>query len=41
MTATFRQWAEALQTVTQDWSESDRKKLFHDNAHRFYELPAL
>jgi len=36
MTATYRQWVEALQTIVQDWSEADQRRLFHDNAARFY-----
>jgi len=40
LTATFRQWVEALQSIVADWSESDRRKLFHDNAVRFYQLEA-
>ena len=38
LVATYRQWVEALKTVVQDWNEDDRRKLFHDNAVRFYEL---
>ncbi len=38
MTATLRQWIEALQQIVSDWSETDRRKLFHDNAVRFYNL---
>ena len=38
LTATYRQWVEALQTIVGDWSETDRRKLFHDNAVRFYAL---
>ncbi|MCW3051489.1 MAG: Amidohydrolase [Chthonomonadales bacterium] len=38
LTATYRQWVEALQSIVADWSETDRRKLFHDNAVRFYEL---
>lgn len=36
--APLRQWVEALQTIVADWSETDRHKLFHDNAARFYQL---
>ncbi len=38
LTATYRQWVDALQTIVAAWSESDQHKLFHDNAVRFYEL---
>jgi predicted TIM-barrel fold metal-dependent hydrolase len=38
VTATYRQWVEALKTIVQDWTEADRRKLFQDNAVRFYEL---
>lgn len=38
MTATYRHWVEALQSIVQHWSEADKRKLFHDNAIRFYEL---
>src|SRR5205823_1700240 len=35
LAATYRQWVEALQTVVREWSEANRRKLFHDNAVRF------
>jgi L-fuconolactonase len=38
LTARLRQWVEALKTVVADWSEADQRKLFHDNAARFYAL---
>jgi L-fuconolactonase len=38
MAASLRQWVEALKTVVGDWSEGDRRRLFHDNAARFYVL---
>jgi L-fuconolactonase len=38
LTATCREWVEALRTIVSDWSETDRRKLFHDNALQFYEL---
>lgn len=38
MAATLRQWVEALQSIVSDWSEADQRKLFYDNAVRFYEL---
>jgi L-fuconolactonase len=36
LAATYRQWVEALKTITADFSDTDRKKLFHDNAVKFY-----
>jgi predicted TIM-barrel fold metal-dependent hydrolase len=36
--ATYRQWVEALQTITRGRSAADNRKLFHDNAVRFYGL---
>jgi L-fuconolactonase len=38
LAATYRQWVEALQSIVHSWSEADRRKLFHDNAARFYGL---
>jgi predicted TIM-barrel fold metal-dependent hydrolase len=38
LTATYRQWVEALQAIVKDQSEENRKKLFHDNAASFYGL---
>ena len=35
----LRHWVELLQEVTAGRSEQDRRKLFHENAARFYELP--
>jgi predicted TIM-barrel fold metal-dependent hydrolase len=35
---TYRQWVEALKAVVHDWREEDQRKLFHDNAARFYGL---
>ncbi len=34
--ATFRQWVEALQTIVRERPLQERRKLFHDNAVRFY-----
>jgi L-fuconolactonase len=34
--ATFRQWLEALQTIVRERPLEERRKLFHDNAVRFY-----
>jgi L-fuconolactonase len=36
--ATYQQWVEALKTIVADRSLRDQKKLFHDNAVRFYGL---
>lgn len=38
LTSSFKGWVETLQTLVKDHSEADRKKLFHDNAARFYGL---
>ena len=38
LTATFRQWVEALKTIVRDLPAADQRKLFHDNAVRFYGL---
>jgi predicted TIM-barrel fold metal-dependent hydrolase len=37
-TATYRQWVEALRAIVRGRPEADRRKLFHDNAVRFYGL---
>ena len=37
-TADFKQWVQAVDTVFADASEGERRKLFHDNAVRFYGL---
>ena len=34
--ATFRQWALALQNIVRERPLEERRKLFHDNAARFY-----
>ena len=34
--ATYRQWVEALRSIVRDRSAADNRKLFHDNAVRFY-----
>lgn len=36
--APLKQWVGALKEIVHSWSEADQKKLFHDNAHRFYAL---
>jgi L-fuconolactonase len=38
LTATYRQWVDALKTIVQDWGDEDRRKLFHDNAVGVYGL---
>jgi predicted TIM-barrel fold metal-dependent hydrolase len=38
LTATYKQWFEALKTIVRNRSEPDQQKLFHDNAVRFYGL---
>jgi L-fuconolactonase len=37
-TATFRQWFQALASIVRTRSAEEKKKLFHDNAVRFYGL---
>ena len=36
--ATYRAWAEALKTIIADRSETEQRKLLHDNAAAFYRL---
>ncbi len=36
--ATYRQWVEALQAIVKERPEVEQRKLFHDNAVRFYGL---
>ena len=36
--ATYRQWYDALQEIVADRSTSERQRLFHDNAIRYYRL---
>jgi predicted TIM-barrel fold metal-dependent hydrolase len=36
--ATYRQWVEALRSIVSNRSAEDQRKLFHDNAVRFYGL---
>jgi predicted TIM-barrel fold metal-dependent hydrolase len=38
LAATYRQWVDALKAIVRGRSEVDQRKLFHDNAVRFYEL---
>jgi len=36
VTASLGQWVGALKAIVSDWPESEQRKLFHDNAVRFY-----
>lgn len=38
LAASYRQWVEALRQIVADRSEAQRRKLFHDNAAKFYGL---
>lgn len=38
LTATLREWIEALKEIVQDWRPEERRKLFFDNALRIYRL---
>jgi predicted TIM-barrel fold metal-dependent hydrolase len=38
LAATYRQWVEALKSIVADRPRAEQKKLFHDNAVRFYAL---
>jgi len=38
LSASYRQWVETLQTITQEAGEACQNKLFHDNALRIYRL---
>jgi predicted TIM-barrel fold metal-dependent hydrolase len=38
LAATYRQWVEALRTIVKDRKEEEQRKLFHDNAVKFYGL---
>jgi predicted TIM-barrel fold metal-dependent hydrolase len=38
LAATYKQWVEALKSIVRGRSEQDQKKLFHDNAVKFYGL---
>lgn len=38
LAATYRQWVDALRTIVRDQKEENQRKLFHDNAVRFYGL---
>ena len=37
-TATYRQWVEALKSIVRQRPVEEQRKLFHDNANRFYGL---
>ncbi|MGL5094479.1 MAG: amidohydrolase family protein [Planctomycetia bacterium] len=39
LAASFKEWVDALKSLTADRSQEDRRKLFHDNAAAFYKLP--
>ena len=36
--ATYRQWVQALKEIVQNRGEEEKRKLFHDNAVKFYGL---
>ncbi len=38
LAASYKEWVEALKTITAKTSQENRKKLFHDNAVKFYGL---
>lgn len=38
LAATFRQWVEALRSIVKDRKDEEQRKLFHDNAAKFYRL---
>jgi L-fuconolactonase len=38
LVASYRQWVEALDSIVGRRTERFRRKLFHDNAAKFYEL---
>lgn len=38
LSASYRQWVEALERITRSAGETNQKKLFHDNAIRVYRL---
>ena len=40
LAATYRQWVEALQSIVADVPATEQRKLFHDNAVKFYGLKA-
>ena len=38
LTANYKQWVEALREIVKDQSDEEQRKLFHDNAAKFYGL---
>jgi L-fuconolactonase len=38
LASTYRRWVETLDEITSGWSEADRRKLWFENAARFYRL---
>jgi L-fuconolactonase len=38
LAATYKEWVDSLKQVVKSRSEEEQKKLFHDNAVRFYGL---
>ncbi len=38
LAATYKQWVEALKTIVKDRPQDEQRKLFHDNAEKFYGL---
>jgi L-fuconolactonase len=38
LTATLREWVSTLRSIVRDRPESDQRRLFHDNAQKFYGL---
>lgn len=38
LAASYKQWVDALRTVVKERKEEEQKKLFHDNAAKFYRL---
>jgi len=38
LTASYREWADALKWIVRDRSATFQRKLFHDNAAKFYEI---
>src|SRR5204862_6564644 len=38
LAASYRQWVEALKAIVKERKEEEQRKLFHDNAVKFYGL---
>ena len=38
LAASYKEWVTALKEIVKDRKEEDQKKLFHDNAAKFYGL---